>query len=189
MIIELDNFVSDTTLNSIKTAIEPCVLTKGEPNKYHRQGVSLWLPGIKELTETYLALSMIFRDVKREIRPKYKPSYSAGGDTGYEFHRYNAGEVCKEHVDSEIVAGESHLRYASAILHLNTVDGGDLVFPQQDIKVKTQAGKVVVFPPYGMYSHYTTPANVARDVIVTWFVYDGLSVVKNGINITSNQGL
>jgi len=135
-------------------------------------------------------LAVIFRRVKREIRPLYRPSYSGMGDAGYEFHRYSPGDVCVEHADSEIVAGQPNLRYASAVLHLNTLDeGGELVFPAQNKTVKTQAGKVVVFPPYGMFRHYTTPSTQTRDVIVTWFTYDGLSVVKNGINITSNQGL
>jgi hypothetical protein len=71
------------------------------------------------------------------------------------------------------------LRYASVILHLNTVrEGGELVFPEQNVKIQTEEGKLVVFPPYGMYGHYTTPSNETREVIVSWFVYNGINVVK-----------
>lgn len=190
MIIELDNYVDAKSVEHIRSRIESCISSDGKPNEYNRQGTTVSISHIKDLEDVTLQLTMIFRSVKRDIRPTYKPSYSGMSDTGYEFHRYYPGDVCAEHADSEIVAGQPNLRYASAVLHLNTLDeGGELVFPAQNKQVKTQAGKVVVFPPYGMYSHYTTPSTQARDVIVTWFTYDGLSVVKNGINITSNQGL
>jgi hypothetical protein len=190
MIIELDNYVNAEDLAYIREQIEPRITGYGEPNEYHRAGTTLTIAKISELTDLNSRLSNIFRNVKVRIRRDYRPSYSGMGDSGYEFHRYQPGDICKPHGDSEIVAGEPHLRYASVVLHLNTVEtGGELIFPTQDIRVKTKAGKIVVFPPYGMFNHYTTPSEEVRDVIVTWFTYDGLSVVKNGINITSNQGL
>jgi len=58
-------------------------------------------------------------------------------------------------------------------------EGGELVFPVQNKKIKTEVGKIVVFPPYGMYQHYTTPSDEPREVIVSWFVYNNLTVCKN----------
>jgi hypothetical protein len=69
------------------------------------------------------------------------------------------------------------LRYASVVLHLNSIEvGGDLVFSNQNKTIKTEAGKVVIFPPYGMFEHYSTSADVPREVIVTWFVYNNVRV-------------
>jgi hypothetical protein len=69
------------------------------------------------------------------------------------------------------------LRYASVTLHLNTVhEGGELVFPAQNKKVKTEEGKIVIFPPYGMFGHYTTPSEEPREVVVTWFIYANMVV-------------
>jgi hypothetical protein len=83
--------------------------------------------------------------------------------------------VCHTHSDGEAVSGL--LRYASVVMHLNTIEeGGELVFPNQNKSVKTEEGKVVIFPPYGMFEHYSTPADVAREVIVTWFVYNNVRV-------------
>jgi hypothetical protein len=56
-------------------------------------------------------------------------------------------------------------------------EGGELIFPEQNKSIKTEEGKLVIFPPYGMYGHYTTPSNEPREVIVAWFVYDGINVV------------
>ena len=41
---------------------------------------------------------------------------------------------------------------------------------------KTVKGKVVIFPPYGMYGHYVTPSSTPREVIVSWFVYQGITI-------------
>jgi hypothetical protein len=98
-------------------------------------------------------------------------------------HIYNPNDICRYHVDGElhdITKQQTLLRYASVVIHLNTVtEGGELVFPNQNKSIKTEEGKLVVFPPYGMYGHYTTPSNQVREVIVSWFVYDGLTVNKN----------
>jgi predicted 2-oxoglutarate/Fe(II)-dependent dioxygenase YbiX len=188
MIIEFDDYVDRETLEFIHNSIDSRIATYGEVNDYHRAGVTVSVGKVTELQTVNQKLTEIFKRAKRDIRQYYKNSYIGTGDTGYEFHRYYPGDICKEHSDSEIVAGIPTLRYASAVLHLNTVaEGGELVFPAQEKTVKTQAGKMVIFPPYGMFSHYTTPAKVVRDVIVTWFIYDGLSVVKNSINTTKKN--
>jgi hypothetical protein len=63
----------------------------------------------------------------------------------------------------------------SVVLHLNTPkDGGDLVFPAFNKTIKTEAKKLVLFPPYNYVKHYTTESTTNRDVIVSWFVYKNI---------------
>jgi len=190
MIIELDNFVSPDIVNYLSGKLRESKSIYGEANEYHRQGVTVTISKIPELAEVNNQLSKIFGKIKQTVREYYRPSYSGNSDTGYEYHLYEPGDVCELHSDSEIVAGVNELRYASVVLHLSTINnGGELVFPAQNQTVTTRAGKVVIFPPYGMFSHYTTPSTEAREVIVSWLTYDGVGIVKKGINITSNQGL
>ena len=122
------------------------------------------------------------RDV---LEYRYKAVIKSSGSSDFEYHLYKAGDICRCHADGEIVfnketSNTTLLRYASVIVHLNTVnEGGELVFPNQNTKIKTEAGKVVIFPPYGFYQHYTTPSNENREVVVTWFVYNGITIHKN----------
>jgi predicted 2-oxoglutarate/Fe(II)-dependent dioxygenase YbiX len=189
MIIEVDDYLSSDIVEYLKQNIRPFVSTHGQPNSYNRSGSTVEISKVDELLPVHNELQKIYQNIKLYVREFYKPSYSGMSDTGYEYHIYNPGDICKMHSDSELIAGVDELRYASVVLHLNTVDdGGELVFPAQDKTVKTRAGKLVIFPPYGMFSHYTTPSSQQREVIVSWLTYDGVHVGKKGINITSNQG-
>ena len=106
--------------------------------------------------------------------PRFAPMYKSC-DTGYDYHVYNPNDICNIHSDGEIL--KNKLRYASVVLHLNTVeDGGELIFPNHNKKIKTEEGKVVIFPPSSSFLHYTTPSNTPREVIVSWFCYANVKV-------------
>jgi hypothetical protein len=104
------------------------------------------------------------------------------GDSGYEFHRYEPGDMCLLHADGECSFNSSStslLRYATVILHLNTVKtGGELVFPHQNKTFPTIEGQVIIFPPHGGYQHYVTPSSERRDILMTWMVYNNIIVDK-----------
>lgn len=188
MIVETANFVSEEEINTIKSLITEYRLYNPDTHTdrfYNREGMTVDISGCAGLQQLDALLSNIFdRYHTQVLAEKYRPAYPSG-DSGYEYHVYRPGEVCKPHVDSEIPAiktGQSILRYASVVLHLNTVeDGGELVFPAQQVRIKTEAGKIVAFPPYGTHGHYVTKATSLREVIVTWFIYPGLTVVKNAM--------
>jgi predicted 2-oxoglutarate/Fe(II)-dependent dioxygenase YbiX len=182
MIIEMPNFVSAEDVSNIREAIAPYV---NQPTyTYNREGTSVLISRTPELKELDLKLQGIFSSVYGNvIAPRYKPALPSG-DQGYEYHVYRPGDICHYHIDTEIAQSTDrscfHLRYASVILHLTTnEDGGDLVFPAQKQSVKTEAGKIVVFPPYGMFGHYTTPSSTPREVIVSWFIYKTATVNLN----------
>jgi len=179
LILEFPNYLDSETTKEIRDAVKPFISCKKE-TAYNRDGNTVNITNTPELKKLDDKLHKIFVKAQKDIiQQRYKPTFSSA-DSGYEYHIYHPKDICHFHSDGEFASnGNTLLRYASVILHLNTVhEGGELVFPEQDIKIKTEEGKLVIFPPYGMYGHYTTPSNEPREVLVTWFVYDGINVVK-----------
>lgn len=182
MIIELPNYVDNNTVNSIRDCVQP-YLDKQKQHSQNRDGKTFCISKENNLKKLDSQLNNIFINLQTNVvQSRYRPLYDSG-DTGYEYHMYYPGDICHIHADAEFNGFQnktSLLRYASVVLHLNTVEqGGELVFPMQNKTIKTEAGKVVVFPPYGMFQHYTTPSTATREVIVTWFVYNRITVHKD----------
>lgn len=177
MILEFPNYLDSETTKEIRDAIKPFISDK-EKTTYYRDGNTLVITDTPELKNLDDKLHKIFEKIHGDIiKQRYTPQYNSA-DTGYEYHKYNPNDVCHYHSDGEI--NKTLLRYASVILHLNTVhEGGELVFPSQNKSIKTEEGKLVIFPPYGMFGHYTTPSSETREVIVSWFVYNNVNVVIN----------
>lgn len=191
MIIELPNYVAPEYLAKIRDSVRPFIDDKQyRSNKYpffpsNRDGKTVNISEEPVLKETDELLADIFRTVQQNVvANRFKPGNFQSGDSGYEYHLYNPGEFCHYHSDGEFsgdLSGSTLVRYAAVVLHMNTVvNGGETIFPSQNKAVKTEAGKIVVWPPYGMFGHYTTPSEEPREVIVTWFVYTGIMAVRNG---------
>ena len=183
MILEFPNYLSAETVKEIKDAVRPFISNKKE-TAYNRDGNTVSITEIPELKDLDNKLHEIFVRIQADIiQQRYKPNFNSA-DVGYDYHLYNPSDICHYHSDGEFTFthtwdNKTSLRYASVILHLNTVhQGGELIFPEQNKSIKTEEGKLVIFPPYGMYGHYTTPSNEPREVLVTWFVYNGINVVK-----------
>jgi hypothetical protein len=182
MILEFPNYLSQDITKKIRDYVKPFIDTS-KPTTENRDGYTVNISKILELKELDNELHTIFTKIQEDIvNLRYRPNFKSG-DVGYEYHIYNPNDVCRYHSDGELqdsTKPQSLLRYASVVLHLNTVDeGGELVFPNQNRSIKTEEGKLVIFPPYGMFAHYTTPSNQKREVIVSWLVYDGLIVNIN----------
>jgi hypothetical protein len=184
MIIELPNYIPENIINNIKEQVRPCI-PQTKQHAYNRDGRTVYISEKENLKNLDAQLNNIFTNIQvNVVADRYKPRFSSG-DTGYEYHLYDPQDICHIHADGEIVFNKrtpntALLRYASVIIHLNTIhDGGELVFPAQNKKIKTELGKVVIFPPYDMYQHYTTPSDEPREVIVSWFVYNNFTVYKN----------
>ena len=65
---------------------------------------------------------------------------------------------------------ENNVRVFSTIIALNSdYEGGELCFPNQDVKIKLEAGDAILFPPYRTHLHYTNALNgTFRYTINTW---------------------
>ena len=91
------------------------------------------------------------------------------GDTRYEDYsllKYSGGQNYGAHHDG---SGASS-RVVSAICYLNDdYEGGELEFPHFGVKIKPQAGMLIVFPSNFAYAHIAHPVtDGTKYAIVTW---------------------
>ena len=105
----------------------------------------------------------------RENYPFFKGPFK---DMGYGIQRTNAGEHYHWHID-----GGSHEfshRQLVAIWYLNDVagPGGETEFLFQNIKVKPEIGKLILFPPFWTHEHRgVTLDNEVKYIATTWVVF------------------
>jgi len=105
----------------------------------------------------------------REAYPYFKGPFK---DMGYGIQRYNPGEFYHWHID-----GGSHnfsQRQLVALWYLNDVPGpgGETEFLFQDIKIKPEKGKLVLFPPFWTHEHRAVTLNEGvKYIATTWIVF------------------
>lgn len=84
----------------------------------------------------------------------------------YSMLKYSDGEEYIAHYDGNVKSG----RTISTIAYLNDdYEGGELEFPYHGVKIKPQAGMLIVFPSNFAYSHIAHPVTSGtKYAIVTW---------------------
>jgi prolyl 4-hydroxylase len=65
-------------------------------------------------------------------------------------------------------------RYLVLLWYLNDVEsGGETYFPQLDVRVLPQAGRLLIFPPYWMYQHEgRPPVSGDKYIISTYLLFE-----------------
>ena len=107
--------------------------------------------------------------VFREQYPYFKGPFK---DMGYAIQRTLPGEFYHWHID-----GGSHefsQRQLVAVWYLNDVPGpgGETEFLFQDIKIKPQQGKLLLFPPFWTHEHRGAVLNAGiKYIATTWVVF------------------
>jgi prolyl 4-hydroxylase len=88
------------------------------------------------------------------------------GDEGFIVLRYKEGNFIDEHADRATAR-----RILSGLIYLNDdFEGGELIFPRQNLTIKPEAGMVVMFPASFAYPHrVTTVFKGTRYSVVSWF--------------------
>lgn len=105
----------------------------------------------------------------RETFPYFKGPFK---DMGYGIQRYNPGEFYHWHID-----GGSHdfsQRQLVALWYLNDVPGpgGETEFLFQDVKIKPEKGKLLLFPPFWTHEHRAVTLNTGvKYIATTWIVF------------------
>jgi predicted 2-oxoglutarate/Fe(II)-dependent dioxygenase YbiX len=105
----------------------------------------------------------------REAYPYFKGPFK---DMGYGIQRYNPGEYYHWHID-----GGSHdfsQRQLVALWYLNDVpgSGGETEFLFQNVKIKPEKGKLVLFPPFWTHEHRAVTLNEGvKYIATTWIVF------------------
>jgi hypothetical protein len=105
----------------------------------------------------------------RETFPYFKGPFK---DMGYQVQRYRPGEFYHWHID-----GGSHelsQRQLVALWYLNDVPGpgGETQFLYQDVSIKPQRGKLVLFPPFWTHEHRAAELKAGvKYIATTWVVF------------------
>jgi hypothetical protein len=118
---------------------------------------------------------MFFRSLgaaMRELRDAFPYFRGPFKDIGYQVQRYRAGEYYHWHID-----GGSHelsQRQLVAIWYLNDVvaPGGETEFLFQQIRVRPERGKLVLFPPFWTHEHRAVELEHGlKYIATTWVVF------------------
>ncbi|MEM7304693.1 MAG: 2OG-Fe(II) oxygenase [Pseudomonadota bacterium] len=108
----------------------------------------------------------------REFRNQYPYFNGPFKDMGYGLQRTNPGEYYHWHID-----GGSHdfsARQLVAIWYLNNVEGpgGETEFLYQDVKIKPEQGKLLLFPPFWTHEHRGVELQSGvKYIATTWVVF------------------
>jgi hypothetical protein len=121
---------------------------------------------IDQLLFRSLALSL------REFKQLYPYFNGAFKDMGYAIQKTEPGEFYHWHID-----GGSHefsQRQLVAIWYLNDVEGpgGTTDFQFQDIQIKPEQGKILLFPPFWTHEHRGAELEQGvKYIATTWVVF------------------
>lgn len=85
---------------------------------------------------------------------------------GYDLLKYSGGQEYKRHYDGGTKLG----RAISALVYLNNdYVGGELEFPNFNVKIKPEAGMLILFPSNYAYAHIAHPVTSGtKYALVTW---------------------
>lgn len=112
-----------------------------------------------------LALDRYNRDVGLDIQIPNSPKTA---DLILKRYRPGADEQFEQHFDS---IHEVANRYLVFLWYLNDVaTGGETVFPQLDIQITAQQGRLLMFPPYWMFQHAGLPPLSGEKFILSTYL-------------------
>lgn len=128
-------------------------------------GKTNWKDIDRELFRSLGLAIQEFRDAFPFFRGPFK-------DSGYAIQRTNPNEFYHWHID-----GGSHefsQRQLVAVWYLNDVagPGGTTDFSYQDVQVRPEAGKLLLFPPFWTHEHRgSTLQKGVKYIATTWVVF------------------
>jgi hypothetical protein len=137
-----------------------------------KKSTDLVVSGKKHWKDVDKALFQSLGRAILEFRETYAFFKGPFKDMGYGVQRTNPGEHYHWHID-----GGSHEfshRQLVAIWYLNDVTGpgGETEFLFQDVKVKPEIGKLILFPPFWTHEHRgVTLENGVKYIATTWVVF------------------
>ena len=182
-IFTFDEVLNPSEINAVHECGKQLVSKLPRSDVYYRRGKTAVFDPITNKREYDILFNAYSILLTTKIFPLFEVATQYGAKhTGFEFHTYEPGDVCELHADGEIASEAiadsnnkvlTDIRFASVVLCLSDIAaGGELVFPKQEVSIKSKKGRVAVFPPHTLFPHFTTPTTERRDVIVTWFAYE-----------------
>jgi hypothetical protein len=129
---------------------------------------------ITEIAETTAngaaqALHNQYRMILNATTPGYARTFGIAEEMyqcGYDLLKYSGGQEYKTHYDS----GPAMRRMITALCYLNgDYEGGELEFPNFNVKIKPEPGMLVLFPSTFPYAHRAYPVtDGTKYTMVTW---------------------
>lgn len=96
--------------------------------------------------------------------------------TGWRLQRYTKGQgYYRVHADGDVwTPGQSQGRILGFILYLNTINvGGETIFPDNEVRVKANAGDIAMFPANWTHPHAgAVPVSDDKWIISTFIMCD-----------------
>ena len=137
---------------------------------------------VKKTTDIFISGREDWKDIDTHLRQslaaglreivKLYPFFAVNRfkDIGYNLQRYRPGEYYHWHVDAG--PGEFMARQLVAIWYLNNVvgPGGETEFDLQQVSVKPEEGKLVLFPPFWTHIHRAVTMDKGVKYIATTWV-------------------
>lgn len=151
------------------------LIDSGE-NKKIRDTDSIHVPYLSEFDEIYptpkdffeKTLSETFFNSFNEFEQDYKLSYGIifSNHSGYDILKYGKGQLFTNHVDHH----PEYQRTVSNVYYFNdNYEGGEIIFPRFDIKLKPKANQLIMFPSTYVYNHSVLEVtNGTRYAVVSW---------------------
>ena len=165
-----DNVISNDLCDSIRILIDKSDGTITEYAKGENvrcKVANIENPKLRKLIddELYNVVSSIIAKIRETC------SMRISGDTGYCLRKIHG--ATRLHTDGVLPQGDNleSPRSMSVIVALNDdYEGGELCFPNQDLKIKLKKSQAIAFPPYWTHPHYTNvPLNgTFRYTVNTW---------------------
>lgn len=99
------------------------------------------------------------------IRTPWLPNF-------FSIKKYNSGVDMGPHIDSNDPTDKKH-PVVSGVMYLNDdYDGGELLFPNQSLSIKPEAGSVILFPSHNPYIHHPQKILNGNKYMVPLFWYE-----------------
>jgi hypothetical protein len=137
-----------------------------------KRSTDLVVSGKKEFADIDQILFRSLGFALREFRKRYGYFQGPFKDNGYAIQRTEPGEYYHWHID-----GGSHEfseRQLVALWYLNDVPGpgGETEFRYQEVSVKPEQGKLILFPPFWTHEHRgRTLEQGVKYIATTWVVF------------------
>jgi prolyl 4-hydroxylase len=111
-----------------------------------------WPDQHEALCEVFLTHLMAYRQA---MEARFWPPEFAFEQVRVKRYLPNGEEHFPPHVD---VMGEtSSRRFMTAMIYLNSPAGGETVFPNLDLRIAPETGKLLAFPPLWLFPHQGLP--------------------------------
>jgi hypothetical protein len=148
--------------------------TSADPTETHEQSIrtshGLSISGNASVNETMKLINDkcydLISSVLDNYREMFKIEQEIKNDEPYGLLRYSGGEQYGFHYDG----GTDSKRSISVLIYLNdNYEGGEIEFPNFNLKIKPKAGTLILFPSNYAYGHIAHPVTSGtKYVIVTW---------------------